>query len=85
VLREQIARGREAVVASLAAVVRPGLLAGGEPPDPELTAHALSAMSDESVRLLLTDPVRFPVARLVAQADWFLAALIDGVGRAPGR
>jgi len=84
-LREQIARGREAVVASLAAVVRPGLLAGGEPPDPELTARALSAMSDESVRLLLTDPDRFPVARLVAQADWFLAALIDGVGRAPRR
>ncbi len=84
-LREHIAQGREALVASLAALVRPGLLAGREPPDSELTARALSALSDEAVRLLLTDPVRFPVARLVAQADWFLAALIEGVGRAPRR
>ncbi len=81
-LRQQIARGREALVASLAAAVRPGLLVGREPPDPELTARALAVMSDESVRLLLTDPVRFPVARLVAQADWFLATLTEGPSRA---
>jgi AcrR family transcriptional regulator len=67
-LRERIAAGRAAVVAQLAAAVEPR--AGS--PDPELTAHALSAMADEAARLLLDDPERFPPERLIAHAGWLL-------------
>jgi AcrR family transcriptional regulator len=67
-LRERIAAGRSAVVAQLAAAVGPR--AGS--PDPELTAHALSAVADEAARLALTDPKRFPPERLIAHARWLL-------------
>jgi AcrR family transcriptional regulator len=67
-LRERIAAGRAAVVAQLAAAVGPR--AGS--PDPELTAHALSAMADEAARLMLADPERYPPERLVAHARWLL-------------
>ena len=60
VLRERIAAGRDAVVAALAALVRPGLGPGTESPDPQLTARTLSAVADEAARLLLTDPERVP-------------------------
>jgi AcrR family transcriptional regulator len=71
-LRERITRGRAAVVAQLAEVVGPGFGPGTEPPDPELTARMLSAVSDEAARLLLTDPERYPVDRLLAFARWAL-------------
>ena len=77
-LREHIASGRDAVIAHLAAAVRPGLVPHREPPDPELAARMLSAASDEAVRLLLTDPERYPVERLLANADWALDVLIGG-------
>jgi len=77
-LRERIARGREAVVATLAEVVRPGLGPGSESPDPALTARTLSAVADEAARLLLTDPEQYPVSRLVAHADWLLGQLEPG-------
>jgi AcrR family transcriptional regulator len=67
-LRERIAAGRAAVVAQLAEAVGPR--AGS--PDPELTAHALSAVADEAARLLLDDPERFPPERLIAHARWIL-------------
>jgi AcrR family transcriptional regulator len=73
VLKRHVARGREAVLAALADAVRPGLGAGRETPDPELTAHMLSATADEAARLLLTDPERYPVTRLAAHARWVLA------------
>jgi AcrR family transcriptional regulator len=76
-LREHIARGRDAMVAQLAEAVRPGLVPGREPPDPELTARMLSTIADEAVRLLLTEPDRYPTERLVALARW----LLDGLGR----
>lgn len=82
-LREHIARGRDAVIAQLAAAVRPGLMPQREPPDPELAARMLSAASDEAVRLLLTDPDRYPVDRLLANADWALDVLSGGGD--PGR
>jgi AcrR family transcriptional regulator len=75
VLREQISRGRDAVVAALAAVVRPGLGPGSELPDPELTARMLSAVADETARLMLTHPRRYPRDRLLAHADWLLSQL----------
>ena len=75
VLRERITAGRDAVVAALAEVVRPGLGPGTESPDPQLTARTLSAVSDEAARLLLTDPDAYPIERLLAHADWLLGRL----------
>ena len=71
-LREQVERGRAAVVAQLAEAVRTGLAS----PDPELTARLLSTFSDDAVRLLLTDPERYPPERLLAHADWVLALVL---------
>jgi AcrR family transcriptional regulator len=71
-LREQIAIGRQAVVAQLADTVRPGLGTGERSPDPELTARMLSAIADDAARLLLTDPSDFPVERFIAHARWVL-------------
>ena len=78
VLHESIARGRTAVVEQLALALGPALPPAEEPPDPELTARMLSALADEGARLLLTDPERFPVERILAQAKWFLGRLAPG-------
>jgi AcrR family transcriptional regulator len=75
VLREGIAAGRDAVVAALASLVLPGLGPGTESPDPQLTARTLSAVADESARLLLTDPGAYPIDRLLTHADWLLSRL----------
>ncbi len=72
VLRERIAEGRDAVVVALARAVGPGVAPGDESPDPQLTARMLSAVADESARLMLTDPAEYPVERLLAHADWLL-------------
>ena len=69
VLHDHIARGRTAVVDQLARAVGPGR----ESPDPELFARTLSAVSDEGARLLLTDPDRYPVERIVGFARWLMA------------
>ena len=71
-LRDLLGRGRSAVVAHLAEAARPGLGSGGPSPDPEMTARTLSAVADEAARLLLTDPERYPVERLLAHAQWVL-------------
>ena len=75
ILRDRIAEGRAAVVAHLARAVAPGLVPGRESPDPELTARTLSAISDEAARLLLTEPERYPVERLLEHARWLLGQL----------
>ena len=73
VLREAITQGRNAVVSQLAeAVGAAGFSSGGESPDPELTARMLSAVADEAARVLLTDPQRYPVERILAHARWVL-------------
>lgn len=77
-LRRRVQRGRGAILAKLADAVRPGLTPGRSTPDPELTAWTLSAIADEYARLILTDPQRYPVERLLTQARWFLG---DGTGR----
>ena len=64
-LRERIAAGRLSVVRRLAGGV-------GGAPAPELTARALSAVADESARLLLADPARYPRERLLDHARWVL-------------
>jgi hypothetical protein len=63
------------VVAQLAETVRPGFGPGGVSPDPELTARMLSAFADEAVRLVLTDPERYPADRILAHARWSLERL----------
>jgi len=72
VLHDHIARGRAAVVEQLARAVGPGLGPGRESPDPELFARVLSAIADEGARLLLTDPDRYPVERIVGFARWLM-------------
>jgi AcrR family transcriptional regulator len=75
VLRREIARGREMIVAQLAEVARPGLVPGRASPDPELTGWTLSSLSDAAARLLLTDPERWPVERLMTHTEWLLDQL----------
>jgi AcrR family transcriptional regulator len=75
VLRERVAQGRAAVVATLAAAVGASGAPGRESPDPELTARMMSVLSDESARLVLTDPGQFPPERILAHAEWFLESL----------
>lgn len=71
-LRKRIARGRASVLAQLTSAVRPVVDSDGESGDAELTANVLSAISDEYARLVLTDPVRYPLSRLLAHARWLL-------------
>jgi AcrR family transcriptional regulator len=68
VLREAITVGRAAVVEQIAVAV--GAL--GESPDPELTARTLSALADESARLVLTDPEAYSAERMMEHARWLL-------------
>ena len=76
-LHEHITAGRTAVVGQLAVAMGPGI--GSEPPpDPELAARMLSAFADEAARLLLTDPERYSVERILAQAAWGLGQLPRG-------
>jgi AcrR family transcriptional regulator len=77
-LRDRINQGRDAVIAALAAYVERGGAPGRESPDPELTARLLSAVADESARLLLTDPDRYSVDRLTLHAGWLLDQLGGG-------
>lgn len=75
ILRKSIAQGRASVLARLAQAVRPALTLDRESPEAELTARVLSAIADEYARLLLTDPVRFPPARLLRHARSYLQQL----------
>lgn len=75
-LRRHIQIGRAAVLEGLAHSVRAGLKPGGaEPPDSELTARILSAISDEYGRLILSDPKRYSSERLLAHARWLVEHL----------
>jgi AcrR family transcriptional regulator len=74
-LRERVAEGREAVIGLLTEAVRPGLTPEAPPPDPELVARWLSALADESARLILTRPDDVSVERALASARWALRVL----------
>ncbi len=74
-LRQRITDGRAAVLAQLTQTFRPGFGPGRELPDPELAARMLSTLSDECARLLLTEPERYPVERLLEFAGWVLDQL----------
>src|SRR4051794_33351209 len=79
ILRERIAEGRAAVLAQLAQAVAAGL-GPARSPDPELTAGMLSATSDADARLLLADPERYPVERLLGHTRWLLDQFRFGDG-----
>jgi AcrR family transcriptional regulator len=70
-LQQRIAAGRAAVVAQLAQALRPGATL----PDPELSAHMLSAYADEAARLTLQDPERYTVERVLELTRWTLSRL----------
>ena len=76
-LRDQITRGRDAVIDVLASAVEQGAAPGPASPDPELTARTISAVADESARLMLTHPRRYSIDRLTRHAGWVLDQL-DG-------
>jgi AcrR family transcriptional regulator len=75
ILRERIAQGRAAVVEQLAIAMSPGFGGGGESPDPELTARAISEYADGMARLVLTDPEQYPAERLVEHTGWLLSQI----------
>jgi hypothetical protein len=74
-LRRSIARGRADVLASITYAVRPESMPGHESADPEMTARILSAIADEYARLVLLDPGKFPLERLLAHAHAMLRNL----------
>ena len=71
-LRRRITECRAAVIGLLATAI--GAEGGGPvgSPDAELTARMLSAIADEAARLVLTDPERYPVERVLAHTHWAL-------------
>lgn len=72
VLREQIAWGRATVLDRLARLVGTGPVPESGSPDPEITARVLAAVAEETARLHLTEPERYPLRRLLAQARWLV-------------
>lgn len=72
-LHARIAEGRSAVLERLSRAVQPVTDRDSPVRDAELTAHILSAISDEYARLILTDPTRFPPERLLAHARWWIS------------
>jgi AcrR family transcriptional regulator len=75
-LRARVTAAREQVFARLEASLRDGFSDGGGSPDPEITAHMASAYSDELARLVLTDPGRYPIERLMEHTTWMVDALL---------
>jgi AcrR family transcriptional regulator len=67
-LHERIAAGRAAVIGRLAQALEPGSAL----PDPELSAHMLSAYADEAARLVLQD---YDVERILELTRWALKRL----------
>jgi AcrR family transcriptional regulator len=67
-LHQRIGAGRTAVIARLAQALRPGTTL----PDPELSAHMLSAYADEAARLTLQG---YSVERILELTRWALLRL----------
>ena len=74
-LRERVELGRAAVVAQLAALIEQAFepWGGQRTPDAELTAYSMSALADSWARLMLTDPERFDLDRILVHARWALS------------
>jgi AcrR family transcriptional regulator len=73
-LRERAERTRRAVTEQLARIAPRAMLAAGRsaPPDPELAALTMQAIAEDAARLLLQDPERYPIERLLAHTRWLL-------------
>jgi hypothetical protein len=71
-MREAVAQGRAAVVAQLATAMSGGFGPGRESPDPELTARSASEYADAMARLVLTEPEKYTVDRVVDHTRWLL-------------
>jgi AcrR family transcriptional regulator len=71
-MREAIAQGRAAVVAQLATAMSGGFGPGRESPDPELTARSASEYADAMARLVITEPEKYPVERILDHTRWLL-------------
>jgi AcrR family transcriptional regulator len=71
-LGERIARDRANVVRALVAVVEPWL--GGDA-DPVLVARSLVAIAEESARVVLEEPSRATVERILANSRWLFSRL----------
>jgi AcrR family transcriptional regulator len=74
-LRERVEQARAAVVAQLATLIEQAFepWGGQRTPDAELTAYSMSALSDSWARLLLTEPERFDIERILVHARWALS------------
>ena len=79
-VRRQVERNRERILARVRALVAWGLERRGGPEDldEDLTARAILVLCEEAGRLVLTDPVAFTPERLTE----FAAALLAAVRRA---
>ncbi len=79
-LHEAIAVARTAAAGELERIAAPEVAsrAGQTSPDPELTARLLQALSEEAARLLLSDPERYPIDRLVTHSRWILGQFGSG-------
>ena len=76
VLRERITAGRDAVVATLAEVVRPGLGSERRVAGPRSSPRARSRRSPTRPPGCCSPiPQTYPIERLVGHADWLLARL----------
>ena len=77
ILRERAVAIRRAVTDQIAALAPQVMAEAGQPgiPDPELSALTMQAVAEDAARLLLDDPERYPLDRLVAHADWVLSRL----------
>jgi AcrR family transcriptional regulator len=74
ILRERAATIRRGVTDQIAALAPQVMADAGEPevPDPELSALTIQAVAEDAARLLLDDPERYPIERLLAHTDWVL-------------
>jgi AcrR family transcriptional regulator len=74
-LHARIAQARSAVVALLARLIENAFAprGGQRSPDPELTAHSMSALADHWARLLLTHPEQFDLERILVHARWAIS------------
>lgn len=78
VLQARIATDRATVREQLIAVIAAGLEREGVEADVdvELFAHAVQDYAEGAARLVLTDPERYPVARILGTAEAFAAFLL---------
>jgi AcrR family transcriptional regulator len=74
-LRGRIEQARAGIIAQLALLLESTYArsGGATTPDPELTAHSMSALSDYWARLMLSEPERFTVERLLVHARWAIS------------